>query len=96
MSAPFTPGVHQDAKDSTKYVFDLGQDGLGLPDRDFYLQHDEKMEKARKEYGEYVAKMLAMAGDKHASDESRQIVRLETELAKVQWTRVENRDPVKT
>ena len=96
VSAPFTPGVHQDAKDSTRYVFDLSQDGLGMPDRDYYLQHDEKMKTARKSYGEYVAKMLAMAGDKHAPEDGREIVRLETELARVQWTRVENRDPVKT
>jgi putative endopeptidase len=96
VSAPYTPSVHQDAKDSTKYVFDLAQDGLGMPDRDYYIQHDKKMEQARKEYGDYVAKVLAMSGDKNAPNDSQIIVRLETELAKVQWTKVENRDPVKT
>jgi putative endopeptidase len=96
VTAPYTPGVHQDAKDSTKYVFDLGQDGLGMPDRDYYLQHDEKMEQARKQYGLYVEKMMTLAGDKSAAKDGRDIVALETELAKVQWTKVENRDPVKT
>ena len=95
VSAPYTPGVHQDAKDSTKYVFDLGQDGLGLPDRDYYLQHDVKMEQARKQYGLYVEKMLALAGDKLAAKDAKDVVALETDLAKVQWTKVENRDPVK-
>jgi putative endopeptidase len=96
VTAPYTPVVHQDAKDSSRYVFDLGQDGLGMPDRDYYLQHNEKMEQARKQYGLYVEKMLTLAGDKIAARDGKDIVALETELAKVQWTKVENRDPVKT
>jgi predicted metalloendopeptidase len=38
VTAPYTFGIHQDNKDSTKYVADLYQDGLGLPDRDYYLK----------------------------------------------------------
>jgi putative endopeptidase len=95
VTAPYTPGVHQDAKDSTKYVFDLGQDGLGMPDRDYYLLRDAKMAQARKQYGDYVEKMLSMAGDKDAAKDSKDILALETNLAKIQWTKVENRDPVK-
>jgi putative endopeptidase len=94
--APYTPAVHQDAKDSTKYVFDLGQDGLGMPDRDYYLLPDAKMEAARKQYGQYVEKMLALAGDKTAVKDAKDVLGLETELAKVQWTKVDNRNPVKT
>jgi putative endopeptidase len=77
-------------------VFDLGQDGLGMPDRDYYLLRDGKMEAARKQYGLYVEKMLTLAGDKTAVKDAKDILGLETELAKGQWTRVENRDPVKT
>jgi len=95
VSAPYTPGVHQDAKDSTKYVFDLGQDGLGMPDRDYYLLNDDKMKQARTQYGQHVEKMLTLAGDKAAAKDAKDIVALETELAKVQWTKVELRDPVK-
>jgi putative endopeptidase len=95
VAAPYSPGVHQDAKDSTKYVYDLGQDGLGMPDRDYYLLPDAKMSQARKQYGEYVEKMLALAGDKNAAKNSKDILALETALAKIQWTKVENRDPVK-
>jgi putative endopeptidase len=96
VSAPYTPRVHQDAKDSTKYVFDLSQDGLGMPDRDYYLLPDAKMEAARKQYGRYVEKMLTLAGDKTAAKDAKDILGLEAELAKVQWTKVENRDSVKT
>jgi predicted metalloendopeptidase len=96
VAAPYSPGVHQDAKDSTKYVFDLGQDGLGMPDRDYYLLDDDKMKQARTDYAAYVEKMLTLSGDKAAAKDAKDIVALETALAKVQWTKVENRDPVKT
>jgi len=96
VTAPYAPNVHLDAKDSTKYVFDLSQDGLGMPDRDYYLLNDEKLKKARTAYAGYVQNMLSLAGVPSAAGDARQIVALETELAKVQWTQVANRDPIKT
>ena len=94
VGAPYDVAIHQDAKDSTKYVADIGQSGLGLPDRDYYLEAGKADTRAK--YQLHVAKMLALAGDKHGADKAAAIVALETELAKVQWSKVENRDPVKT
>jgi predicted metalloendopeptidase len=96
VTAPYTPQVHQDAKDSTKYVFDLNQDGLGLPDRDYYLQDDERFRQIRVTYAAHVTKMLELSGDATAARDAKDIIALETALAKIQWTKVENRDPVKT
>jgi predicted metalloendopeptidase len=96
ITAPHTPRVHQDAKDSTKYVFDLRQDGLGLPDRDYYLQNDTQLERVRSQYGQHIEKMLTLAKDQNAAGNARDILALERALAKVQWTKVQNRDPVKT
>jgi predicted metalloendopeptidase len=96
VTAPFTPSVHQDARDSTQYVFDLGQDGLGLPDRDYYLQKDPRLAKARALYADYVQKLMSLAGDANAAADAKSIVQLETQLARLQWTRVQNRDPIKT
>jgi putative endopeptidase len=96
VGAPFSPFVHQDAKDPTRYVFDLTQNGLGMPDRDYDLPSDEKMAQARTQYGQHVEKMLALAGDKSAHADAAGIIELETQLAKMQWTKVENRDPIKT
>ena len=94
--APYNFAVHQDNKDSTRYVADLYQDGLGLPDRDYYLKkNDAKLADALAKYQKHVAKMLALAGDSSATANARAIVALETELAKLQWTKVELRDPVK-
>jgi putative endopeptidase len=97
VAAPYDFGIHQDAKDSTKYVADIYQGGLGLPDRDYYLKKDDaKLADARAKYQVHVEKMLTLAGDKNAAANAKAIVELETELAKVQWTKVENRNPVKT
>ncbi|MBS0455944.1 MAG: M13 family peptidase [Proteobacteria bacterium] len=93
VDGPFGGGVHQDNKDSTKYVIDFGQSGLGMPDRDYYLKDDLKAK--RDAYQAHVERMLALAGDADAKVEAADVVALETELAKIQWTKVENRDPNK-
>jgi len=94
IDAPFAPVVHQDNRDSSKYVVDLRQGGLGLPDRDYYL--DDKFSDVRARYAIHVEKMLAMAGERDAAESARELIALESDLARVQWSRVENRDPVKT
>ncbi|TFW27635.1 M13 family peptidase [Massilia arenosa] len=97
IGVPFDFGIHQDNKDSTKYVADISQGGLGLPDRDYYLKADDaKLAGFKAKYLEHVEKMLALAGDKTAAADAKAIVDFETQLAQIQWTRVENRDPIKT
>ncbi|MFC0136097.1 peptidase M13 [Massilia eurypsychrophila] len=97
IDTPFDFAIHQDAKDSTKYVADIMQGGLGLPDREYYLKADDaKLADALAKYQVHVEKMLALAGSKTAALDAARIVAFETALAKVQWTPVENRDPVKT
>ncbi len=96
VSAPYDIGVGQDARDSTRYVVGVEQSGLSLPDRDYYLQHDAKLVKIRGQYLQHVSKMLHLAGNASAAADAKAILALETKLAKVEWTKVENRDPVKT
>jgi len=94
--SPFEPQIHQDARDSTRYVFDVDQSGLGMPDRDYYLQRDPKLVKMRSQYQSYIENLLSMSGDRSAHRDSKRIMDLETQLAQVQWSRVFTRDPVKT
>ena len=96
VNVPYDFGIHQDNKDSTKYVADIYQSGLGMPDRDYYLKADDaKLADAKAKYLTHVEKTLALAGDKNAAANAKAIVDFETELAKVQWTKVELRDPIK-
>jgi putative endopeptidase len=97
VTVPIQPGVNQDARESTRYAVYLSQDGLGLPDRDYYLKEDDtKLKGFRGEYLKHMEKMLSMAGENDADQAARAILGLETALASAQWTRVENRNPVKT
>ena len=86
--------VHDDAKDPEKYAAYLFQGGLGLPDRDYYLEDKFKPQKAA--YEAYIAKMLGLAGWEKPVENAKAIVALETEIAKVSWTRAEQRDDDKT
>jgi predicted metalloendopeptidase len=97
VNAPYDIAIHQDAKDSVKMIVDIGQSGLGLPDRDYYLETKDKgIKNIKAKYQTYVRNMLQLSGDEDAFTNATDIVNLETELAKVQWTKVENRDPIKT
>jgi putative endopeptidase len=93
---PYDIDINQDAKNSLQYAVIIHQSGLGMPDRDYYLKDDAKLKEARAKYLAHIGKMLRMAGDAEAPAHAAAILDLETALARAQWTRVENRDPVKT
>ena len=97
ITTPYAVYIGQDARDPTHYIPTLYQGGLGLPDRDYYLRDDDaRLKDTRTRYVAHVARLLALAGVPQADAASRQVLELETRLARAQWTRVENRDPVKT
>ena len=87
--------AYQDFKDSTRIIANLYQGGLGLPDRDYYTNEDDRSKEIRKQYVEHVAKMFELLGDKpsRATDEAKAVMSLETRLAKSSMTQVEQRDP---
>ncbi len=93
-SAFFGSYIGADAKNPKMNVLNMGQSGLTLPDRDYYLS--DKYADKLKLYQAYVAKMLTMAGYPDPEGHAKAIVALETAIAKVSWTRAERRDPVKT
>ncbi|MGA0605607.1 M13 family metallopeptidase [Phenylobacterium sp. VNQ135] len=90
----FSAQVYDDAKDPLKYAVYLGQGGLGMPDRDYYLVERFAPQKAA--YEAYVAKILTLAGWPDAQAHAKAILEMETEIAKVSWTRAERRDDDKT
>ncbi len=94
--APYEIAVRPDPRDSTRYAVSVQQSGLGMPDRDYYLSDDAKLKSVRARYLAHVEAMLQLAGEDDAQRSAADILGLETELAKLQWTRVQNRDPIKT
>ncbi len=97
LRAPIGLFVHQDNKDATSYICDIRQSGLGLPDRDFYL--DEKFAEILDAYRAHISRMWQLAGwgeQAHADEVASRIVKLEKTLATHQWDKVRNRDPEAT
>ena len=99
VAAPIGQYIDQDAREATRYVPILEQNGLGLPDRDYYLQQDDaRFRKTRDDYLVYVARLLTLAGAPagDAAATARAVLALETQMAQVMTSRVDDRDPVAT
>ncbi len=97
----FNVDSQQDFKDATHVIGVLDQDGLGLPDRDYYLKDDGNLKEVREFYEGHVARMLALAlapsGMKPAEVRvaTVDVIRIETKLARMQQDKVARRDPYK-
>jgi putative endopeptidase len=95
-NGPFAVSITADAKNPTRYVESVSQSGLGLPNRDYYLNDDAALVATREAYRTYLATMLTLAGDDHADARAGAVFALEAAIAKHQWTAVESRNADKT
>jgi len=95
-------GAAPDAHDSSTFIATIGQGTLGLPDRDLYLNDDERSTTLRKEYGAYVQKLfelLAGSGGRARSlagspdQAAKAVMDVETAIARATLDRVAFRDP---
>jgi len=91
IDVPIGAGVQQDLKDNTVYTVYMGQGGLGLPDRDYYLTDNPKFVEARQKYVTHIAAMLKLAGQPDPAGAAQRIYDLEKQIAQVHWTRAEQR-----
>jgi putative endopeptidase len=91
----FSFGAMPDMKDSSKMVGNLGQGGLSLPDRDYYLKTDAKSVEIRKQFQEHVARMFQLAGlsAPDAAGAARSVLEFETVIARASMDRAAMRDP---
>jgi putative endopeptidase len=90
----FGPGVSDDAKAPMRYAVYLGQAGLGLPNRDYYLKPEFAAKKTA--YQAYVAQILTLAGWSDPQGAAKAIVAMESEIAQASWTLEDRRDDSKT
>ena len=95
-SSPVGGGVTLDRKNPDRYLVSIGVGGLGLPDKDYYLNAEPRFAQIRAAYLDHVATMLGFAGVADARPRAEAIIALETELAKRMWDRAQLRDRDKT
>lgn len=91
----FTTGVGADPIDSDKNIMHIGEVGLGLGDRDFYLERSETNDKILSAYEKYVKRMVELIGyDKDSQQRVwDNVISIETEFARYKMTREERRNP---
>jgi putative endopeptidase len=94
VSGSFVVWVDTDALQSDRYIVNLYQGGLGLPDESYYSE--DTFADIRTAYVTHVARMLELAGISGNAEKAERIMALETRLAASHWDRVESRDETKT
>jgi predicted metalloendopeptidase len=90
--SPMHLTIDVDAKNPDRYITTVRQGGLGLPDRDFYLNPDGKFQQIRAQYRAHLEKMLSLAGVQDPTPKSQQILDLETRMAETHWPRARLRE----
>ena len=90
----FGVGVEADIKDAANNLVSIGQGGLGLGTRDYYLNDDDATKKVREGYKAYIKKLFEMVGYDAATAESKMqaVMAIETRIAKASYSQVELRD----
>jgi endothelin-converting enzyme/putative endopeptidase len=85
----------QDLDDTTKVILGIDQDGLGLPDRDYYLKSDAMLTAMRDKYQAHVERVFTLLGEAPAAakKDAEAVLALEKSLADSQISRVDHRDP---
>jgi putative endopeptidase len=91
-SSPVGGWVDVDSLDTENYIFYLTQGGLGLPDRDMYLNDEGKNIETREGYLSYLTLLLGEAGYADSAEAAARVMALETEIAKVHWDRTVGRN----
>ncbi|MCK5168237.1 MAG: M13 family metallopeptidase, partial [Bacteroidales bacterium] len=84
-----------DIKNSDMNIALISQGGLGMADRDYYVNEDERSQEVRKAYVLHLEKMLILSGisEEQAKMDAQTIMKIETRLAHASMTRFESRDP---
>ena len=95
ISAAYNFDAEQDLKNSEMVITWLDQGGLGLPDRDYYLEDTNRSKEIRKEYVKHIVKMFQLIGLNKdiATQNSLAIMDIETSMARASMSRLKRRNP---
>jgi Predicted metalloendopeptidase len=91
----FVTYVGADDMNSSMNIVHTYQAGLGMGERDYYLDTDDKTTRIRNKYKEHIVKMFRLAGfdEKQSKKAQESVMKIETRLAKASRSNVELRDP---
>ncbi len=87
--------VGQDDKNPEVYIYTMFQGGIGMPDRDFYLNENERNTKLQAAYLTHLENVLTLAGEKDAAARAKAIYDFEKQVATVHWDKNDSSDATK-
>ena len=95
VNSPIGLFIFSDLKDPNTNIVYIGEAGITLPDRDYYLKDDEQFVKGRELYRAYVKRLFELAGAEDVAQKVEALFALEYKLAEAHWPKEDNRDPTK-
>ena len=92
LDGPFGGGIAFNPKDTNQYALTLGQSGLGMPDRDYYLKDDAALAKTRDAYKKHLTNVFTAVGLSNPASRAEGVYNLEHRIAEVSWANADRRD----
>lgn len=91
------PGyIGQDDRNPERYITAMFQGGIGMPDRDYYLEASPRFVQTRAAYQTFLTQVLTLAGEPNAAARAQAVMAFETRIARVHWNKVDSSDASKT
>ena len=84
--------VGADRSDPDRHQLNLSIGGLGLPDRDYYLEDTEEFLSVREEYVAHITRIFDFANIENSAEQAEAILALETQVAEHTWPRSQRRN----
>jgi endothelin-converting enzyme/putative endopeptidase len=84
-TAPFGVGIDTDPDNTSRYAIWIGQGGLGMPNRDYYLKEGDRFEAYRTAYRTYIETLFGLLGEADPKAAAAAVYALEVKIAETQW-----------
>ena len=91
----FQSYVYADPKNSVLNIFQMGQGGINLGEKEYYLDNDSITQNIREQYKNYIVRLFTLAGfgETEAKQKMADVMEIETAIAKASFSAVQLRDP---
>ena len=91
----FQSYVYADPKNSVLNIFQMGQGGINLGEKEYYLDNDSITQNIREQYKNYIVRLFTLAGfgEAEAKQKMADVMEIETAIAKASFSAVQLRDP---
>ncbi len=96
IGTPFGTYIGQDDKNPDAYILTMYQAGIGMPERDYFLENNERFTKIRGAYVKYLTHMLTIAGESNAASRAQAVFDFEKAVATAHWNKLDSSNATKT